>query len=79
MAKYKVVKQTKKVEEEKPSKFYFIAGIIQSTFGFLTLLIYLYVLITKVEPIGKWTVSLVIAILFIYIGIENIRDYKKNR
>ena len=77
MAKYKKKKEKEVKEEFKPSKFYFIAGMLQAIFGFITMLVYFYVLITKVEPIGKWTITLVISILFIYMGITNIKDNKK--
>lgn len=77
MAKYKVVKKQEETKEKKPSKFFYIAGIIQTFFGILTLLVYIAVLIKGTEIIGKWTVTLVIALLFIYVGIKNIKDYKK--
>ena len=76
MAKYKVVKQSEQVEEKRPSKFFYISGIIQTFFGILTLLVYIAVLIKGTEIIGKWTITLVIALLFIYVGIKNIKDYK---
>lgn len=76
MAKYKVVKQSEQVEVKGPSKFFYISGIIQTFFGILTLLVYIAVLIKGTEIIGKWTITLVIALLFIYVGIKNIKDYK---
>lgn len=79
MAKYKVVKKSEQIEDNKPSKFFYISGIIQTFFGILTLLVYIAVLIKGTEIIGKWTVTLVIAILFIYVGIKNIKDYKNNK
>jgi len=79
MAKYKVVKKQEEKKVEKPSKFFFIAGIIQAVFGFLTLLVYIAVLIMGTETIGRWTITLVIALLFIYVGIRNIKDYKQNK
>lgn len=79
MAKFKVVKKQEEKKIEKPSKFFFISGIIQTFFGFLTLLVYIAVLIMGTEIIGRWTITLVIALLFMYVGIRNIMDYKKNK
>ena len=60
------------------NKFNLIASIFQIIFGGLAILSYI-VLVASGENMIKWTVTLILSIAFVILGIIGILDYKSNK
>lgn len=60
------------------NKFNLVASIFQIIFGVLAILSYI-VLASSGENMIKWTVTLILSIAFVVLGIIGILDYKSNK
>lgn len=60
------------------NKFNLVASIFQIIFGVLAILSYI-VLAASGENMIKWTVTLILSIAFVVLGIIGILDYKSNK
>lgn len=60
------------------NKFNLAASIFQIIFGVLAILSYI-VLASSGENMIKWTVTLILSIAFVVLGIIGILDYKSNQ
>ncbi|MBP3327729.1 MAG: hypothetical protein J6L91_02340 [Clostridia bacterium] len=60
------------------NKFNLTASIFQIIFGVLAILSYI-VLASSGENMIKWTVTLILSIAFVVLGIIGILDYKSNK
>ncbi len=60
------------------NKFNLAASIFQIIFGVLAILSYI-VLASSGENMIKWTVTLILSIAFVVLGIIGILDYKSNK
>ena len=60
------------------NKFNLTASIFQIIFGGLAILSYI-VLAASGENMIKWTVSFILSIAFVVLGIIGILDYKSNK
>ena len=58
------------------SKWHLFSSIFQITVGIAAIIAYI-VIAASGEPLGKWTVTLLLAIAFIVIGAIGIVDWKK--
>lgn len=58
------------------SKWYLFSSIFQVIIGIIAIIAYI-VIATVGEPIGKWTVTLILAIAFVIIGVIGIVEWKK--
>lgn len=52
------------------------SSIFQIIIGIATMIAY-FIIAASGEPLGRWTVTLILAILFVIIGIINLADWKK--
>ena len=58
-------------------KRYLFAAIFQFVVGVVAIIAYI-VIAASGEPLGKWTVTLLLAIAFVVIGVIGIADWKKS-
>ena len=58
-------------------KWYLFAAIFQFVVGVVAIIAYV-VIAASGEPLGKWTVTLLLAIAFAVIGVIGIADWKKS-
>ena len=58
-------------------KWSLFTAIFQIVVGILAIICYI-VIATSGEPIGKWTITLILAIAFVIIGVVNTIDYVKS-
>ena len=59
------------------SKWHLFSSIFQITVGIAAIIAYI-VIAASGEPLGKWTVTLLLAIAFVIIGVIGIADWKKS-
>ena len=59
------------------SKWHLFSSIFQITVGIASIIAYI-VIAASGEPLGKWTVTLLLAIAFVVIGVIGIADWKKS-
>ena len=59
------------------SKWRLFSSIFQIVVGIAAIIAYI-VIAASGEPLGKWTVTLLLAIAFVVIGIIGIADWKKS-
>jgi len=59
-------------------KWHFIAAIVQLCIGIAAVAAYIIVAVGG-EPLGKWTVTLILAIAFIVLGVIGIADWMKEK
>ena len=60
------------------SKWHLFSSIFQITVGIAAIIAYI-VIAASGEPLGKWTVTLLLAIAFVVIGVIGITDWKKSK
>ena len=60
------------------SKWLLFSSIFQLVVGMLAIVAYV-ILALGHEPLGKWTVTLILAIAFVIMGIIGIFDYKRTK
>ena len=58
-------------------KWNLITSIFQIAVGIAAIVAYI-VIAASGEPIGRWTVTLILAIAFLVIGVIGVIDYKKS-
>lgn len=58
-------------------KRYLFAAIFQFVVGVVAIIAYV-VIVASGEPLGKWIVTLLLAIAFVVIGVIGIADWKKS-
>ena len=58
-------------------KRYLFAAIFQFVVGVVAIIAYV-VIAASGEPLGKWIVTLLLAIAFVVIGVIGIADWKKS-
>ena len=59
------------------SKWHLFSSIFKITVGIAAIIAYI-VIAASGEPLGKWTVTLLLAIAFVVIGVIGIADWKKS-
>ena len=59
------------------SKWRLFSSIFQIVVGIAAIIAYI-VIDASGEPLGKWTVTLLLAIAFVIIGVIGIADWKKS-
>ena len=59
-------------------KWNLFAAIFQIVVGIAAIIAYI-VIAAAGEPLGKWTVTLLLAVAFVVIGIIGIVDWKKSK
>ena len=59
------------------SKWRLFSSIFQIVVGIAAIIAYI-VIAASGEPLGKWTVTLLLAIAFVLIGVIGIADWKKS-
>lgn len=59
------------------SKWRLFSSIFQIVVGIAAIIAYI-VIAASGEPLGKWTVTLLLAIVFVVIGAIGIADWKKS-
>ena len=59
------------------SKWRLFSSIFQIVVGIAAIIAYI-VIAASGEPLGKWTVTLLLAIAFVIIGVIGIADWKKS-
>ena len=59
------------------NKLNFIASIFQLVIGILAIGAFV-VVVASGENIGKWIITLILAIGFVFLGVMGIIDYKSN-
>ena len=59
------------------SKWRLFSSIFQIAVGIAAIIAYI-VIAASGEPLGKWTVTLLLAIAFVVIGVIGIADWKKS-
>lgn len=59
-------------------KWPLIAAIIQLCVGIAAVAAYIVIAVCG-EPLGKWTVTLILALVFIVLGIMGIADWAKEK
>ena len=59
-------------------KWNFFAAIFQIVVGIAAITAYI-VIAASGEPLGKWTITLLLAIAFVVIGVIGIVDWKKSK
>lgn len=57
-------------------KWNLFAAIFQIIVGISTIIAYIFIAISG-EPLGKWTITLILAITIVIIGVINIISYVK--
>ena len=60
------------------SKWRLFSSIFQIVVGIAAIIAYI-VIAASGEPLGKWTVTLLLAIAFVVIGAIGIADWKKSK
>ena len=60
------------------SKWRLFSSIFQIVVGIAAIIAYI-VIGASGEPLGKWTVTLLLAIAFVVIGVIGITDWKKSK
>ena len=60
------------------SKWNLFAAIFQIIIGIAAIIAYVVIAVLG-EPFGKWTITLILAIAFVVIGVIRLVDWKKNR
>ncbi len=60
----------------KMKKWYLFASVLQLILGTAAVVAYFY-LANSGEPTGKWTITLVLAVGYVVLGIIGILDWKK--
>ena len=53
------------------------SSIFQILVGFAAIIAYIVIAVSG-EPIGKWTVTLILAILFLVIGVIGVIEWKRS-
>ena len=59
------------------SKWRLFSSIFQIVVGIAAIIAYIVIAVSG-EPLGKWTVTLLLAIAFVVIGVIGIVDWKKS-
>ena len=59
-------------------KWHLFSSIFQIVIGVAAIVAYTVLAIAG-EPLGKWTVTLILAVAFVVIGVINLVDYAKSR
>lgn len=59
------------------SKWYLFSSIFQVVVGIAAIIAYI-VIASAGEPLGKWTITLVLAIAFVIMGVIGIVEWKKS-
>lgn len=59
------------------NKWRLFSSIFQIVVGIAAIIAYI-VIATSGEPLGKWTVTLILAIVFVVIGVIDTVDYTKS-
>ncbi len=60
------------------SKWYLFSSVFQALVGGAAIVSYV-ILALSGEPVSRWTVTLIVAIAFLTMGIVGIVDWTKNR
>ncbi|MBQ5810827.1 MAG: hypothetical protein IIW23_04520 [Clostridia bacterium] len=55
-----------------------VSSIFQIAIGTVAIIVYI-VLAAANEPLGKWTITLLLAIAYVVLGVIGIVDWKKNK
>ena len=58
-------------------KWNLFAAIFQIVVGIAAIIAYI-IIATSGEPLGKWTITLILAIAFVVMGVINTIDYVKS-
>lgn len=58
------------------SKWYLFSSVFQVIIGVAAMIAYI-VIAAAGEPLGKWTVTLILAIAFVIMGVIGIAEWKK--
>ena len=59
-------------------KWNFFAAVFQIAVGIAAIIAYI-VIAASGEPLGKWTVTLLLAIVYVVIGVIGLIDWKKRK
>lgn len=57
-------------------KWYLFSSIFQVIIGIAAIIAYIVIAVSG-EPLGKWTVTLILAIAFVIIGVVGIAEWRK--
>ena len=57
-------------------KWYLFSSIFQVIIGIAAIIAYIVIAVSE-EPLGKWTVTLILAIAFVIIGVAGIAEWRK--
>lgn len=58
------------------SKWYLFSSIFQVIVGIAAIIAYIVIAVSG-QPLGKWTVTLILAIAFLILGAVGIAEWKK--
>ncbi len=56
--------------------WYLFSAIFQIVIGIAAIVAYIFIAVSG-EPLGRWTITLILAIAFVVMGIIGILDYTK--
>ena len=60
------------------SKWCLFSYIFQIVVGFAAIVAYIIIAVSG-EPLGKWTITLLLAIAFVVIGVVGLVDWQKSK
>ena len=60
------------------SKWRLFSSIFQIVVGITAIVAYI-IIAASGEPLGKWTITLLLAVAFVVIGVIGIADWKKSK
>ena len=60
------------------NKWHLFSSIFQIVIGIAAIIAYIVIAVTD-EPLGRWTITLLLAIAFVVIGVIGIIDCNKNK
>ena len=60
------------------SKWCLFSSIFQIVVGIAAIVAYI-IIAASGEPLGKWTITLLLAVAFVVIGVIGIADWKKSK
>ena len=60
------------------NKWRLFSSIFQIVVGIAAIIAYVVIAVSD-EPLGRWTITLLLAIAFVVIGVIGLMDWKKSR
>ena len=60
------------------NKWRLFSSIFQIVVGIAAIIAYVVIAVSR-EPLGRWTITLLLAIAFVVIGVIGIVDWKKSK